>query len=179
MSQFVQVILETIWLLLPAGFANMAPVFATKYNWFSRLNRPVYERLLGAHKTWRGFVIGILFAFIAGYIQYLALRFDSIQAISLVSFASGFDAALLGAWIGFGGLAGDSIKSFLKRQLKIAPGKPWRPWDQIDLAIGGIVAAAFFVPLTILHVIVAVVATFLISYSGSAIGVALKMKSSL
>lgn len=36
-------------------------------------------------------------------------------------------------------MAGDSLKSFVKRRVGIAPGKPWIPFDQVDFAIGALV----------------------------------------
>jgi CDP-2,3-bis-(O-geranylgeranyl)-sn-glycerol synthase len=35
-------------------------------------------------------------------------------------------------------MAGDSVKSFVKRRIGIAPGKPWIPWDQLDFVLGAL-----------------------------------------
>ncbi|HEX5285728.1 MAG TPA: CDP-archaeol synthase, partial [Polaromonas sp.] len=42
---------------------------------------------------------------------------------------------------------GDSLKSFFKRRLGIAPGQRWIPFDQLDFILGGLVALSFFVRL--------------------------------
>src|SRR5687768_2798112 len=137
MESWLQIILETIWLLLPAGVANTVPVLAAKYNWLPALNRPLHVRSLGSHKTWRGLVFGIIFGSIAGFILGHGLVF--------------------GAALGFGALAGDAVKSFCKRRLNIAPGKSFPVFDQIDYVIGALVIASFFFSLTFFHIIVALI----------------------
>jgi CDP-2,3-bis-(O-geranylgeranyl)-sn-glycerol synthase len=44
--------------------------------------------------------------------------------------------------LGFGALAGDSIKSFFKRRVGVKPGKRWFPFDQIDFVIGALAFAS-------------------------------------
>jgi CDP-2,3-bis-(O-geranylgeranyl)-sn-glycerol synthase len=36
-------------------------------------------------------------------------------------------------------MAGDAVKSFLKRRAGIRPGRPWIPFDQIDFVVGELV----------------------------------------
>jgi CDP-2,3-bis-(O-geranylgeranyl)-sn-glycerol synthase len=143
MQDLVTTILETVWLLLPAGAANLAPVLAARYNWLPAFNRPIDgnvtflgKRVLGPHKTWRGLIVGIAAGALTGFF---------------------LGSALLGAVIGAGALAGDALKSFVKRQFNIAPGKPWRPFDQIDYILGALLVASFIFPLTIAHTIVALI----------------------
>ena len=155
----MQIILETIWLLLPAGVANTAPVFAAKYNWFPTLNRPIHERLLGSHKTWRGVVAGIIFGSIAGLLLGHGL--------------------LLGAALGAGALGADSLKSFIKRRLHIAPGKSLPVFDQIDYVIGALIVASLFVSLSAAHVLIAIIIFGVLSFATSWIGMKLKIKKSL
>lgn len=159
MSHWLQIILETIWLLLPAGVANTVPVFAAKYNWLPSLNRPISAGLLGPNKTWRGIAVGILFGSITGFLLG--------------------HGAIFGAALGFGALAGDAVKSFFKRLLKIAPGKPWPVFDQIDFVIGALIAASFFTALSFAHIITAVIIFSLLSLLTSGIGIRLKIKKSL
>jgi CDP-2,3-bis-(O-geranylgeranyl)-sn-glycerol synthase len=47
--------------------------------------------------------------------------------------------------MGFGALAGDSIKSFFKRRLGFAPGKAWVPFDQLDFIVGGLTLTSLYV----------------------------------
>src|SRR3989344_3806141 len=146
MPMLLQLFFEVIWFLLPAGVANTVPVLAAHWRGLPMLNVPLDRgvmwrgvRLLGDHKTLRGLVLGVIFGSITGYFQHLIfVNHPAIQSIALVSYRSALGALWLGAWLGFGGLLGDLLKSLAKRQPKIAPGKPWRPLDQIDLAIGAV-----------------------------------------
>jgi CDP-2,3-bis-(O-geranylgeranyl)-sn-glycerol synthase len=159
MNMLVQLILETIWLLLPAGVANIAPVVVAKLNWFSPLNRPMNAQLLGPNKTWRGLVLGLLFGSITGFLLG--------------------HGAVIGAALGAGALAGDAAKSFFKRRLHIAPGKAWPVFDQIDFVIGALFVASIFFSLTLLHILTAIIIFGSLSWLSSLIGLKLKIKSSL
>ena len=44
----------------------------------------------------------------------------------------------IGILLGLGAIAGDAVESFFKRMSGIKPGKPWRPFDQIDFTIGAL-----------------------------------------
>jgi len=46
----------------------------------------------------------------------------------------------LGLLCGSAAMAGDSAKSFVKRRLGIAPGRPWVPADQLDYVVAGLLA---------------------------------------
>lgn len=187
MGALLQLVLETTWFLLPAGVANTVPVLAAHWRWLPTLGQPLDGgktwrgfRLLGDNKTIRGLIIGILFGSIVGYLQHLAFATQPIvQAISLVSYRSASGAIVLGAWLSFGALGGDAIKSFIKRQLIIAPGKAWRPFDQIDFVLGAVLVSFWFVPLTITHVVLALLGAGIISLVVSVIGVQLKIKKSI
>ncbi len=142
------IVIDLLYLLLPAALANMAPVIAKRLGMLAFLDHPIDGGLkihgkpfLGAHKTWRGLVSGIVGGIIVTGIQALVgpTRFD------LVVYA---DVWLpLGAMLGAGALIGDALKSFFKRRVGIPEGSPWVPYDQIDFGIGAIVFALPFVQL--------------------------------
>ena len=91
------------------------------------------NRILGDHKTWKGFFAGILMGSIVGGIQELAFH----RAKGL----------LIGFLMGVGAMIGDIIKSFVKRRLEIKPGSKWEPWDSIDFVAGSILFSSIvFVP---------------------------------
>jgi hypothetical protein len=91
------------------------------------------RRLLGSNKTVRGFVVMVPAA-AAAFALLAALAADAAQVwlwpVPPTSYA------LLGAWAGFGFMAGELPNSFLKRQLDIAPG---------SAATGGFATTAHFV----------------------------------
>ncbi|HEY8520010.1 MAG TPA: CDP-archaeol synthase [Gammaproteobacteria bacterium] len=73
------------------------------------------KRLLGSHKTWRGFVSGVL-------------------ACALVAPLTGIDAAV-GAGVGATALLGDALSSFVKRRLALPPGAEVLGLDQLPEAV--------------------------------------------
>lgn len=130
------IILTFIWLLAPAGIANMAAPFAALV--FPKWDWPVdfglkYKglRILGSHKTIRGFFFGCIAGFtIFGLQQVFFHEFSFFRGLELFDYSTvPFYSGLL---LGLGGLIGDSIKSFFKRRAGVKPGDSWFPWDQID-----------------------------------------------
>jgi CDP-2,3-bis-(O-geranylgeranyl)-sn-glycerol synthase len=149
MIPILALILGSIWLFLPAGVANMAPVFATKIT--GKQGAPIDggrtwhgQRLFGAHKSWRGLIIGTIAGFLFFLAQAWLYRYPFFQEISVINYSTA--PLLLGAALGFGALVGDLVKSFFKRRSNVAPGKSWIPFDQIDYVLGGLVFTLPFAP---------------------------------
>ena len=130
-------LLQLLYFMLPAYAANMAPPFVRYWHGW---NRPIHARLLGDHKTVVGFAIGLLTGMLV--------------AASQAAFASTLALAdytrwpLLGLGFGVGAMAGDSIKSLLKRKFGIAPGARWFPLDQLDFVLGALVLVGWWAGLT-------------------------------
>ena len=129
-------ILEIIYYLLPAYFANMTPVFTRKIllRWstpvdfnFKFLGKPLF----GSHKTWKGLILGIIVAIIVALIQS---RFKT--GLEIYDYSS---PILFGFLMGFGALFGDLVKSFAKRRIGIKSGAKWIPFDQLDFVIGALI----------------------------------------
>lgn len=139
-------LVDLAYLMLPAYFANMAPPFV-KY--WKGWNPPIASRSLGSHKTVLGFTSGVCAAVVVTFIQ------------SRVSWEGGLvpyeDWLDLGLRFGIGAMAGDSVKSFVKRRIGIAPGAPWIPFDQLDFVIGALVLTWSRAPLSWLDWIVILV----------------------
>jgi CDP-2,3-bis-(O-geranylgeranyl)-sn-glycerol synthase len=118
---------QLVYLMAPAFVADMAPPFVRYWPWW---NRPISERWLGSHKTVVGFVFGVLAAVLTTFAQSRIAWSGALGSYE--------DWLLLGALFGVGAMAGDSVKSFFKRRLRIAPGKPWIPADQLDYVVGAL-----------------------------------------
>lgn len=154
-------IIELIWLMLPAGVANMAA--GVSAGLLPRFNAPLDfrkefrgERIFGAHKTWRGLLAGVLASFLFFLAQGLAYSaFPFFQHISVLDYAN--TNIGLGVLLGLGALFGDAVKSFVKRQVGIAPGHPWFPFDQIDWVLGALIAVIFFVDISLATILLALV----------------------
>jgi CDP-2,3-bis-(O-geranylgeranyl)-sn-glycerol synthase len=149
-----------LWFFAPAGLANLAAFFSSKIPYIKKLNYPVdfkltfrKRRILGSHKTIRGFVVGIIFAILAAYLQiYLFEQLPFIRKLLPIDYAA-IDPIIFGFLSGFGALAGDALKSFFKRQVGITPGKSWVPFDQTDYILGGMLCTWFYFPLTFVEYI--------------------------
>ncbi len=117
--------------MAPAYVANMAPPFL---RYWKGWNRPISARWLGEHKTVMGFAAGVLAALVTTGLQ---------SRIPWTGRPITYDDWLeLGLRFGAGAMAGDSIKSFVKRRVGIAPGRPWLPWDQLDFVVGALALVA-------------------------------------
>ena len=80
------IILQCFYFMLPAYFANMAPVIGRGI--FPRFNIPIDfnkkikgKPIFGRNKTFRGFIFGILFAVIIAYIQYLLFMYGFFRGL--------------------------------------------------------------------------------------------------
>lgn len=131
----MNILLEVLWFLLPAYFANMAPVFANAL--FKTKAKPIDfgKNIFGNHKTYRGFISGVLLAILIVYLQFLLVKIEFFNKISILDYEK-INLILYGFLFGFGAMSGDLIKSFFKRKLKLKPGHKFIPLDQIDYVIG-------------------------------------------
>lgn len=162
----MNIIFNAFFFFLPAGIANMVPVIVAKIPGLKKWDAPLDfgkkfrgKRILGDHKTIRGFVSGI----VAGCIVALVL----------------YQSLLLGFLLSFGALAGDSIKSFFKRQMGIASGKSWFPFDQIDYIVGGLLLSVFVVRLSLISYSAIFLLYFFLHLLITMIGYFLKLKKTI
>jgi CDP-2,3-bis-(O-geranylgeranyl)-sn-glycerol synthase len=137
--------------MLPAYFANMAPVIVRR--WTSFLDFPVDfgakfggKPLFGKNKTFRGFFFGIIFALLLSYLQHALESVEFFSSISIIDY-SGWNWALIGILMGAGALLGDLVKSFFKRRIGVKPGERFFLFDQVDFVIGALLLIALiYVP---------------------------------
>ncbi len=145
-------LLIAIWVFLPAGLANMAPVIANNIPLLKNFTQPLDgnkkfrgKRIFGDHKTVRGLLSGVLMGLCVGLIQILIFNLLGWPSndVSAIDYGS-LQAIYLGAILGLGAITGDAIKSFFKRQVGIEPGKNWFFFDQSDYVIGAILISLPF-----------------------------------
>jgi len=140
MPEIVFLMLSCFYFMLPAYFANMAPVIVKKINflkypidfWHKINNKPIF----GKNKTFRGLFFGVLFAIVIAYIQYYFYNNGVFVDLAFTDYSNWL---LIGVLMGFGAIFGDVVESFVKRQLDYPPGKPFVPFDQTDFVIGALV----------------------------------------
>lgn len=182
---WIEITGQTIWWLMPALTANMAPVILTYFDFFPAMNFPLDfglnwhgQRLLGKNKTWRGLLSGVFVGAITALFQYTIQRNAwPFEAPWLIQ--DWKTAIMIGVLLGLGALLGDSIKSFIKRRLRIYPGRSWSPWDQIDIVIGSLLTTWWLIPWTSMRFAIAIVLVGAGSYIVSRLGVILKVKQSI
>ena len=170
-------ILKLIWLFLPAGFANMAPVLFRRINF---LNYPVDggkllgdKRIFGNHKTWRGLFFGLVSALVFIYIQRWLAPY--MPSFIMVDYQAN-NIWLLGILLASGALLGDLVRSFFKRRVNIVPGEPWPPFDQLDWIIGSLFFISFYIRLSWDMWLVALVLALILHPSVNYLGYLLKLK---
>lgn len=168
---------QTMWLMLPAGIANMAPVL---FKWVPFLKYPIDfgatlqgRPLLGCNKTYRGLFFGILSAILFVYIETL---FYPVLKMYAPADYSKINVFWLGFLLGFGALFGDLVKSFFKRRINVDPGCTWPPFDQIDWIVGALLFSGFYLKLNWHIWVVALVVFGLLHPVVNLIGYYLKIK---
>lgn len=183
MNDFLKNVLFVLWFFLPAGLANMAPIFAAHVSALKELDFPLDgkktfrgKRVFGSHKTVRGLVCGILVGMATVYLQvFLFAHVSQIRTFVPLDYTS-LCPWFLGLLASVGALGGDAVKSFLKRQMDIAPGKSWFPFDQIDYVLGGILLTALYIQLSIWQYLLLFIIWSLTHPLATSVGYVMKLK---
>lgn len=123
-----------ILLILPAYFANSAPLYVNPHKGKSSATPVDFgrnfvdgHRIFGDGKTWEGLVGGIAAGWLAGSLMGmlgfipLGFSFDQWFWISL--------------FLGMGAMAGDLVGSFVKRRLDVGRGGRFPYFDQLGFVI--------------------------------------------
>lgn len=179
----IKEIFFVFWFFGPAGLANIAAFASSKIPVIKKFNYPVDfylklrgKRLLGNHKTIRGFIAGILIGIATVYFQiFVYNNFEPLRNVLPLDYNS-IDPIIFGSLLGFGALAGDAVKSFFKRQIGIVPGRSWVPFDQTDYIIGGVILSWFYLPLDFYNYIFLFIVWFLLHPLFTLFGYLLKLR---
>jgi CDP-2,3-bis-(O-geranylgeranyl)-sn-glycerol synthase len=154
MIELLKELFFAFWFFSPAGLANVLAFASGKIKLLRPFTYPVDfnlringKRILGSHKTVRGFIVGTLAAIIGVYLQIFLYNHLAWQRSILPINYNDINPILLGFLLGFGALLGDAVKSFFKRQRGIQPGRSWVPFDQVDFILGGIALSWFYMQL--------------------------------
>lgn len=158
---------QAVYVMMPAYFANMAPVIAQKLGILKKLGTPIDGRkklgdglsLFGAHKTWRGIVVAVIAGIFLAGIQFLLSKNAFFSASSPLDYSQ---FILIGFLLGLGAILGDLLKSFFKRRFRFKDGAPFVPFDQTDFVMGAYALAWPFLPLTFNLFLASLVMSFLL-----------------
>lgn len=137
--------LSALYILLPIYCTNGAPVIFGG-------GRPIDagkclsdgERILGDHKTIRGFAGGLIVGFVVGIFEY---AFISKELLSVAVLAS------------LGALLGDLVGAFVKRRFRIKPGGSLPGLDQLDFVIGAVLMVSIVTQLSLAAVLILLLLT--------------------
>ncbi len=184
----LQLILSSIYFLLPAYVANMFPVLFSKVP--LPLNKPIDKEIFGQNKTYKGFYLAYFGALLILFLQYYLDESNVVSQVQtpnpdtanpqplIVSYLNydSLNIFLYAFLFGIGAITGDLIKSFFKRRLGIKPGRPWFPFDQIDLVVGALIFLSPFILLPWENVVVLLLITPLLHFLTNVIGYLLGLK---
>lgn len=134
-------IAAALWFIFPAYCANAAPVIFGGGKPMD-LGKKFFDGkpFLGSHKTFRGFLAGIIVGTLVGVVQ--TVIFEQF----LFEYGSQFQySILLGFMLSLGALTGDLVESFIKRRISRSPGSSLPVADQIDFILG---AFLFSIPVS-------------------------------
>ena len=152
----LQLVLESIYLYLPAYFANASPVVLgggepldRGLKW--RDGRPI----LGSHKTIRGTFAGIAIGTLLGILQLNAL--------------GGFLQAT-------GAITGDLVFSFIKRRMNMEPGESLPLADQLDFIAFAVIYSYPIQHTSLVKIAAIMLVTMPIHYAVNIIAWLLKLK---
>lgn len=146
---------SVLWVLFPAYLANAAATFPKGRGPpmdFGRTWRGDGRRVLGASKTWSGFLVGSFLFLWVGLLQNWLVSIAPPDLKVVPAFAPTFWGAVpVVVLLGAGALTGDAIGSFLKRRRDIPPGGRMFPLDQllfvaVPIGLGLLFFPSVFVP---------------------------------
>ncbi len=101
------------------------------------------QPIFGSHKTIRGVIAGILAGTIIGMLESLI---DNRLAVA-------------GFFISLGVVCGDLFGAFIKRRLRVEPGKAFPVLDQLDFVLGGLVLGYSFFPIGLISAVFVIIVT--------------------
>ena len=159
----LNLIIQCFYFILPAYFANMAPVIVKKINFLEipiDFNKKINDKpIFGKNKTFRGLIFGIIFAMIITYLQFLLYKNGLFVEISITDYSNW---SLIGFLMGFGAIFGDLVESFVKRRLNYKSGKSFVPFDQLDFVVGALIFVYPLVTLLLDKIIIILVLSFVL-----------------
>ncbi len=172
-GELFEIILESLWFMLPAYAATIIPLYVKK---IKILSMPINKKLFGKNKTYRGFLFGILIAMFTIYLQNIFyIKYFVIRALSIIYYDR-TNYLLIGFLMGFGALFGDLAKSFFKRKKGIKEGKQWFPFDNLDYVIGTLIfVSIIFIP-SIEYLIAIIILSPLLHYIISKLAIKLSLR---
>lgn len=149
-------IINALYFIFPAYCANAAPVIFGGGAPIDAGRKFLDGKpILGSHKTFRGFFVGLAVGTFVGFVQFVLFRSSSFLQ-QLLLFQS---TILLGFMLSLGALVGDLVESFFKRRLGLRPGSSLPIADQLDFVVVALLFSLPVSPPPLLIVLIIIVIT--------------------
>ena len=165
-------LISSLWFILPAYFANAAPVFVKMITKPHPLDggRLFFDKkpILGKGKTIEGFLFAVIIGVIIGSIQ--------LNLNHLVPFAEIKMTITLAFLLAFGAMFGDLFASFLKRRLGFKRGDSVFLLDQLDFVIMALLFASIIVSPPLYVWVILMIITPLANLLSNVLAYTLKLK---
>ncbi|MCK5040392.1 MAG: CDP-2,3-bis-(O-geranylgeranyl)-sn-glycerol synthase [Candidatus Aenigmarchaeota archaeon] len=172
----ILIILQSLWFILPAYFANSSAVFFKGEKPIDSGKEYKGKRILGDGKTYEGTFGGLLVGTFVGFLQYIIFK----KYYLLMNSAGFIEYSIwLGLALSFGAMAGDIVESFIKRRMDMKRGVEVL-WDKFDFLIGTFIIAYLFFDMSLIsigHIIFLFIITPYIHKSFNVIAYFLKLKN--
>lgn len=169
MMNLLFALIQGFWVIIPAYVANATAPLAEGDRRMDFGKGLWGNDLLGAGKTWKGFIAAIVTGTLAGAVEVWARPF-----LNPIALEEGFSLAPLTLsvvlLISLGAMLGDLVASFLKRRAGLKRGAHAPLLDQLDFLAGGFAAASLFVPISIESIVLWLVITPAIHFLSNIIG---------
>jgi CDP-2,3-bis-(O-geranylgeranyl)-sn-glycerol synthase len=174
----IYVLVEAIWLILPAYAANGLIPLVGKFAKTHPIDGGRTFRkypLFGKGKSWEGLVFGAFVGMVIGMVEMLAFPYLpwDMSPVALIIIPMG---PLLGLLLGLGAGLGDLVGSFIKRRFNLARGKPAPLLDQEDFLVGSLLMASLVVTVALSWWVMLLVITPLIHWASNLCAYLLKVK---
>jgi len=142
-----EIILQALWLILPAYVANASAVLVGggKPVDFGK-NWKDGRRILGDGKTWRGLFSGAFVGMTSGFGLAVAAKYIATSDFAFIGLNDfeGFPLMIIIVFsLCFGALLGDIVESFFKRRIGKERGQDWFVFDQLDFIVGALFLSLF------------------------------------
>lgn len=142
-------ILDALWFILSAYFANSIPVNISKIEELEFLGQPIDgkhtfmgKRIFGDGKTWRGLITGTFGGTFVGFLQQTFHEEATLffqELLSRPQLVLPYITVEHAFMLSLGALVGDMVASFVKRQRGLERGAPAPLLDQLDFVLGAVI----------------------------------------
>lgn len=133
-------IISALYYIFPAYCANASPVIFGGGKPIDCGRKFIDGKpIFGSHKTYRGFISGLVIGTFVGWVQEIINPMASTYGLPEINLFLGFALSL-------GALIGDLVGSFIKRRINLKPGEPLPIVDQIDFVLFALLFALAIAP---------------------------------